>query len=272
MLSAKSALNILLTAISKLQNSHPDGIYILAGDFNHVNLKTVLPKFFQHVTCPKRGQNTLDHVYSNIRGEYKVITHPDLGQSDHLSIFLIRKTTPRGRSIKTWPEDVSFQLQDCFDNTHWEPFAHEDVTDYTSTILFYIQNCIDNVTVNKQIRCYQNNKPWMNKDIKLLLRGHNTAFRSGNKDLYSAARSNLKKGIKAAKAACGRKIEGQFDKRDPRRIWQGIQHLTSYRGKGDPSPSISSTLQVEVLKLFFVRFKTAEAKTGLTLRLISTDY
>lgn len=237
----KSALNILLTAISKLQNAHPDGIYTIAGDFNQANLKTVLPKFFQHVTCATRGKNILDHVYSNIKGGYKVTTHPHLGQSDHLSIFLspayrplIKKTVPRVKCIRTWPEDASSQLQDCFEGTQWDLFSHEDVNVYTFTVLSYVQYCVDNVTVNKQVRCYLNNKPWMNRDVKLLLRERDIAFRSGNKDLYSSARSNLKRGIKAA---YGRKIEGHFDDaRDPRRVWQGIQHLTNYKGREEPPP------------------------------------
>ncbi|KAK3522602.1 hypothetical protein QTP86_027163 [Hemibagrus guttatus] len=55
-------------AISKLQNAHPDGLFIIAGDFNHANLKSVLPKFHQHVDFATRGVNMLDLVYANIPG------------------------------------------------------------------------------------------------------------------------------------------------------------------------------------------------------------
>lgn len=68
--NANVALTALLTTVGKLQSAHPDGIFVLAGDFNHANLRTVLPKFHQHVTCPTRGDKTLDHVYSNIRNAY----------------------------------------------------------------------------------------------------------------------------------------------------------------------------------------------------------
>lgn len=63
-----TALSILLKTIEKLQSVHPDGIFIVAGDFNHVNMRTVLPNFYQHVTCPTREGKTLDHVHSNVRG------------------------------------------------------------------------------------------------------------------------------------------------------------------------------------------------------------
>lgn len=40
-----AALGYMSTAINKQQNAYPDGVFIVAGDFNHVNLKTVFPRF-----------------------------------------------------------------------------------------------------------------------------------------------------------------------------------------------------------------------------------
>lgn len=93
----------------------------IAGDFNHADLKTVLPKFHQHVKCATRGANILDKVYSNVKLGYRATPLPHLGQSDHLSLLLIptyaplRKTAlTTTRSVKTWPDGASEQLQDCF--------------------------------------------------------------------------------------------------------------------------------------------------------------
>ncbi len=77
-----TALGYLLTAISKQQQDHPDGVFIIAGDFNRASLKTVLPKFHQHVQCPIRGNNILDHVYSNIKHGYRTSPLPHLSLSD----------------------------------------------------------------------------------------------------------------------------------------------------------------------------------------------
>lgn len=60
----------LHAAINKQQTTHPEAAFIVAGDFNHSNLKTVLPKFYQHVSCHTRGDKTLDHVYTNIVEAY----------------------------------------------------------------------------------------------------------------------------------------------------------------------------------------------------------
>lgn len=61
----------LHVVISKQQNKHPEGLFIVAGDFNHTNLKTVLSKFHKNVDIKTRNDKTLDQVYTNIPGAYK---------------------------------------------------------------------------------------------------------------------------------------------------------------------------------------------------------
>ncbi|KAI3352913.1 hypothetical protein L3Q82_019486 [Scortum barcoo] len=66
----------------------------LRGISNHVNLTDTLPKFYQHVTIPTRGNNTLDRVYTNKRDAYRAVPHPHLGFSDHISIMLLPAYRP----------------------------------------------------------------------------------------------------------------------------------------------------------------------------------
>ncbi len=58
------ALFKLHDELSGYNNKHPDAAFIIAGDFNKANLKKVLPNFHQHISCPTRGLNTLDHCYT----------------------------------------------------------------------------------------------------------------------------------------------------------------------------------------------------------------
>ena len=116
-------------AISKQQTRHPESAFIIAGDFNHSNLKSVLPKFYQHVSCPTRGDKTLDHVYTNIKDAHKAIPLPHLGQSDHISPFLlpryqplIRRVKPSVKAVKVWPEGAESKLQNQFQHTNWSNF------------------------------------------------------------------------------------------------------------------------------------------------------
>ena len=83
-----TALGLLHNIIGKHETAHPDAVFVVAGDFNHCNLRTVLPKYHQHVSFPTRDNNILDHVYSNMRNGYKAVPHPHFGQSDHISVFL----------------------------------------------------------------------------------------------------------------------------------------------------------------------------------------
>ncbi|KAF7708686.1 hypothetical protein HF521_017743, partial [Silurus meridionalis] len=160
----------------------PEAAFIVAGDFNHSNLKAVLPKFHQHVSCHTRGNKTLDHVYTNMPGAYVATPLPHLGQSDHLSLFLtpkyaplINRVKPSVRTIKVWPTDADFTLQERFLHTDCSTFAsqatsdsHTDIDCYTSSVLDYISSTTDSVTTQKQIIIYPNQKPWMNKEVHLL--------------------------------------------------------------------------------------------------------
>ena len=103
---------------------------------------------------------------------------------------------------------------------------------------------MENITTTKQIRVFPNNKPWMNRGVRLLLKTRNTAFHSGDVQRYKTARANLKRGIMDAKAAYKQKIEDLFSSSDPRRAWQGIRHIRNYNHQfgyrhqqPDPRPS-----------------------------------
>ena len=157
------------------------------------------------------------------------------------------------KTVAAWPEGASQQLQDCFERTDWGVFEHQDLEVFTDSVLCYIKYCIDAVTVDKCVRVHPNEKPWMTRGVQRLLRERNTAWRSGNKDLYSTARANLKRGIREAKADYRRRIEDHLSSNNSRQVWQGIQHLTNYRtnlGAAEGDPALA-----EQLNIFFARFE-----------------
>ncbi len=63
--------------LSGYNNKHPDAAFIIAGDFNKANLKKVMPNFHQHISCPTRGLNTLDHCYTPLKNAYKAHSLPN---------------------------------------------------------------------------------------------------------------------------------------------------------------------------------------------------
>lgn len=92
--NSEAAMKELCIAINKLQTQHADGAFIVTGDVSRCNLKIVEHKFCQNVSCSTRGSKTLDNVYKNGPGTYKVTLLPHLGQSDHPSLFLLPKYSP----------------------------------------------------------------------------------------------------------------------------------------------------------------------------------
>ena len=69
----KTTLNELYGAINKQENAHPEATHLVAGDLNAGKLKSVLPNFYQHVTCATRREETLDLLYSTHRNKYKAL-------------------------------------------------------------------------------------------------------------------------------------------------------------------------------------------------------
>lgn len=96
------------------------------------------------------------------------------------------------------------------------------------------------------------NKPWMSREVRLLLKARNIAFRSGEAQRYKVARLELKRGIRDAKAAYKRRIEGHFDSLDSRRAWQGMRHITR-QNYNNNSVTNSSTALAEELNHFLGR-------------------
>jgi hypothetical protein len=102
---------------------------LVAGDFIAGKLKSVLPHFYQHVTCATRGKITLDHLCSTHRDAYKAL--PLFGKSDHNFILLIhaykqklKQEVTVTRSIRRWSDDADATLQDCFASTDWKMFRN----------------------------------------------------------------------------------------------------------------------------------------------------
>ncbi len=65
------ALKELYGNISEQETAHPDAAFIVTGDFNKANFRTIAPKYFQHITINTRGDRVLDHCYSPFRDAYK---------------------------------------------------------------------------------------------------------------------------------------------------------------------------------------------------------
>ncbi len=117
------ALRELYGNISKQETANPDAAFIIMGDFNKANFRTIAPKYFQHITINTRGDCILDHCYSPFRDAYKSLPCPPFGKSNHSSILLLpanrqklKREAPALRTIQCWSDQSYTILQDCFDH------------------------------------------------------------------------------------------------------------------------------------------------------------
>lgn len=77
---AKNALHLLANWIMCMEQKQPDTLLIVLGDFNRANHTHKLLKYRQHVSCPTRDRNTLDHCYTVIKDAYRSV--PQVALSD----------------------------------------------------------------------------------------------------------------------------------------------------------------------------------------------
>ncbi len=74
------ALKELYGNISEQETAYPDAAFIVMGDFNKANFRTIAPKYFQHITINTHGDRVLDHCYSPFRDAYKSLPPPTFRQ------------------------------------------------------------------------------------------------------------------------------------------------------------------------------------------------
>ena len=166
--SEEDANRQLSDIVNKNENCHPGAISIIAGDFNHVNFKKRMPKFYQHVDCHTRKRKTLDHCYTPIKEAYRSLQRAPLGDSDHCMVFLVpkyrhqlKRQKPVVRIIPQWSVPATERLQGCFGCTDWNMFLNvaDNIETCTDVILDYIRFCEGICITTKVVKLYPNNKP-----------------------------------------------------------------------------------------------------------------
>ncbi len=93
--NARSAVEKLADQITETEQKHPDSVLIILRDFNK------LAKYRQHIKCPTRDSNILDHCYTTIKEVYHSVPLAALGLSDHCLVHLIPTCSQKLKSAKS---------------------------------------------------------------------------------------------------------------------------------------------------------------------------
>ena len=128
-------------------------------------------------------------------------------------------------------------LRDCFECTdltvllETQDNNNMDVDKQVDILTEYINFCRDTVVPVKTVRCYPNNKPWVNSTIKQLLNQKKLAFKEGNKERLREVQHELKGALRRAKVDYKTKVESKLQQNNIREVWKGMRNITGYSRK-----------------------------------------
>ena len=62
------------------------------------------------------------------------------------------------KSIKKWSDEADAKLHECFASTDWNMFqdSSDGIEEYTTSVIGFINKCIDDVVPTVTIRTYPN--------------------------------------------------------------------------------------------------------------------
>ena len=107
------------------------------------------------------------------------------------------------------------------------------IKEYTTSVIGFINKCIEDVVPTVTVSTYPNQKPWFTGNIRIELKARAAAFkeRDTNLDTYKKCCYALRQTIKQAKRQYRIKIESYYTGSDTRQMWQGLKTVTDYKGK-----------------------------------------
>ena len=167
--NAAKAINQLADQVLAVENTNPDSVVIVVGDFNHTCLSKALPRYKQHVDCPTHKDKTLDHCYTVYKRAYHASARAPLGKSDHNTVILIpayRQKLKTVKPVKKWSPESTEAMRGCFEYTDLSVFEHActDLDEYTVTA--YVSFCVESCIPTRTVCGYANDKPWFTKEVK----------------------------------------------------------------------------------------------------------
>ncbi|KAI5095207.1 hypothetical protein C0J45_15282 [Silurus meridionalis] len=202
---------------------------------------------------------------------------------------LVCRQPATSRTVTTWSDETDEALKDCFETTMWEELCNphgEDIDSLTDCITDYINFCVENTVPTRTVWCFPNNKPWINPDMKTLLK-EKRVFKSGDKEELKTVQRELRKKIREGKAYYRRKMEDQLQQNQVSGVWKGLKTITGHKefscqaeGADSPLPIPSSQHSIQYtlplteaqvrMELRKIKARKAMGPDGISSRLLKT--
>ena len=266
--NADAATGVIAETVNSLATASPDAPVIILGDFNQCRIEDVLPNYQQTIDCVTRGNNVLDRCYCSVQDAYKSVPRPSIGKSDHLTVHLlpkykqiIKREKAKAKTVKVWNEAAIENLQTCFELTDWNMLISSAVNldEAVEIVNGYILFCQDLHVCNRVFKTFPNQKPWVRKQLKDMLKQKRNAFLSNNADELKSLNRKIKVEINDGKNAYKVKLENEFRSNNTRNAWKCMQTMTGYKKKQSNIPNFSCGNVYETaneLNRFYARFDT----------------
>ena len=98
------------------------------------------------------------------------------------------------------------------------------VSDLVDTVTEYMNFCVDTILPKKCVNIYPNEKPWVTKEVKKLLKAKQYAFWTGDNISLKIAQAELKACVRKCKEDYKNKIQAQFKQNNTK---QALHSVTS---------------------------------------------
>jgi hypothetical protein len=150
--------------------------------------------------------------------------------------------------------------------------SSDGIEDYTTSVVGFINKCIDDIVPTVTVHTYPNQKPLITGNIRTELKARAAAFKEqdSNPEAYKKSRYALQRTIKQAKLQYRTKIESYNTCSNARRMWQALQTITDYKGK-QSQVLPSDTSLPEELNYFYVRFEANNTETCMRAPAVLED-
>ena len=167
----------------------------------------------------------------------------------------LKCSKPVKRTVYSWNDDVNDILQGCMECTDFDVLfdSSQSIDANVDVLNSYLHFCTDMIVPKKVVKCFPNNKPWVTKDLKVILTEKKKLLAIKDMSRLKMVQKEINKQIDVCKKNYKKKVEGMFEY-NTKSAWNGLRQLTGMK-KSNVMPKVDDPCKfVNELNVFYARF------------------